>query len=421
MKTLLNIRYALIGLIVLILVAFGGWYFFIQAKQAEVASIDAARGAGLAPSFASKVGSTYENIVSSLAASLTSERASQGGGAAPQLSQVNKTPTAGAGFVTSGLSDQGTSTSLRFVERSTGYVFDVDLATRTLKRVTGTLLPRTYEALVAGNGRMIMRGIDENDAVATIAASVTMSTTSAAVGTTGDTLMQLAQTPLSHGTRSIVMSPSGEEIFYIAEGAEGGVGIKATWDGEKPKQVFSSAIVGWQAYWLSGDRIVLMQKPSDGVTGYAYELGKDGALAPLALGAGLTVLPHPTSTALIYGTSAGGLSLFVRVSKDTSDAPLPIRTIADKCVWSSAENNIAYCAVPQGAPPSGFLDRWHRGETHTADAWWRVDASAASAEIVLSPGNASFDVERPIIDESGRYIAFMNATDKSLWLLRIEK
>jgi len=77
--------------------------------------------------------------------------------------------------------------------------------------------------------------------------------------------------------------------------------------------------------------------------------------------------------------------------------------------------------VPQRPTPADFLDLWHRGEVHTADAWWRVDMSAGSTELLYSPGDIMLDVESPVIDDEGEYIAFMNAADKSLWLLRIKE
>jgi len=41
-------------------------------------------------------------------------------------------------------------------------------------------------------------------------------------------------------------------------------------------------------------------------------------------------------------------------------------------------------------------------------------------ELLYASGNMlQIDVENPSVDANGEYIAFMNARDKSLWLLRI--
>lgn len=410
MRTTSVIRYLLVAVVVLILAALGGWYFFIRAKQAEIQEADLGRGAGLSQeSRAGSFGSTYENIVSSLSSMVTGERSGEST-QVPRLAQVNKSQTAGAGFV-----ESSTSTRLRFVERGTGFIFDVMPESLALERLTNTLIPRTYEAFVTARGRLVVRGTEEDGGITTVVASV------AATSTTEGSRV-LIQKRLPNGIRSIAANATGEEILYITEGSTGAVATRAAWDGTKAKEVFTSAISGWQLHWLGGERIVLVQDPSDNIPGYSYEVQKNGALSPLLRSVpGLTLLPHPSSRAIIYGASGSTLTLFVRASATSTSASLPIRTIADKCVWDPKQSSIAYCAVPQSPPVSNFLDRWHRGEIHTADAWWRVDAWAASAELLYSPGNITIDVESPVIDEKGEYVAFMNAIDKSLWLLRVQE
>ncbi|OGG58452.1 hypothetical protein A2853_02025 [Candidatus Kaiserbacteria bacterium RIFCSPHIGHO2_01_FULL_55_17] len=409
MQTTSIVRYVLIAAIVLILAALGGWYFFIRAKQAEIKEADTGRGTSLPEqSLGSAFGSTYENIVSSLSSMVSGERSADA--QVQRLAQVNKSQTAGAGFV-----ESGTSTRLRFVERGTGFIFDVIPETLALERLTNTLILRTYEAFVAADGRLLVRGTEEDGGVTTIVASVAATSTS-------DGSRMLTQQRLPNGIRSITANTTGREILYVVEGSTGAVASRAAWDGTKAKEVFASAISGWQLHWLGSERIILVQNPSDNIPGYSYEVQKNGAFVPLLRAIpGLTLLPHPSSRALLYGASGGTLTLFARTSATSTSGSLPIRTTADKCVWDPKQQFIAYCAVPQSLPAPSFLDRWYRGEVHTADAWWRVDAGAASAELLFSPGNAVLDVERPVIDNSGNYIAFVNAVDKSLWLLRIEE
>ena len=61
------------------------------------------------------------------------------------------------------------------------------------------------------------------------------------------------------------------------------------------------------------------------------------------------------------------------------------------------------------------------GAVHTSDTWWRIDASTGEVTPLLEPGDTdkTFDVENPMIDSAGEKIAFMDAKDKSLWILRI--
>src|SRR3990167_8783253 len=413
-KTTTILRYALVALAISIVIGLAWWYFFLNAKGVAVEEADAGRGAGLnAPSFGSAIGSTYDNILSSLA-TLAGNADGEETPPPPRLSQVSKTPTAGLGFT-----GNSTSTALRFVERSTGYVLEVEPKTGVVARLTNTLIPRVYEAEVARDGRVIERFLDGNSgAVATILGSIP-----AASSTAGDMLRALTQQRLPDGIRSIAFSPDGKELLYIAPGETGGAaGVRVNADGAKPQKIFSSSIPGWRVDWLRDGRIILVQNASDGVPGYAYELGKGGSLSPLVPPApGLTLLARPLSSALIFGASSGSsLTLSARLDKKSSVSELPLRTIADKCVWSPSEQFVVFCAVPQRPTPANFLDLRHRGEAHTADAWWRVDMSAGSTKLLYAPGDIMLDVENPAIDDAGAYIAFMNAADKSLWLLRIK-
>ncbi|MBI4094121.1 hypothetical protein HY417_04105, partial [Candidatus Kaiserbacteria bacterium] len=384
-----------------------GWYFFLKGERATIAEGDIGRGVGLPQPIGQAIGSTYENIVSSFS-TLVGGIVQSGEEKPPQLAQVGKTPTAGYDFIGS-----GSSVRLRFVERGAGYIFDVSPETGTLKRLTNTLVPRTYEALVAGN-RVVMRGIDEDGYVTTVVGEITMSTSTKEVPAT------LKQRSLPDSIRSIAINPTGEEIFYIVDTLRGGAGIRASWDEKNQKKIFDSAVLGWQIDFLPDGRITVTENASDNAAGHTY-LVQENSLQPLVAGLGLTFLPHPESSMYLYGESAGALLLFARLSATSSPILLPIRTIADKCVWSPVASLVAYCAVPQHAPPTNFLDTWYRGETHTSDAWWHIDVSANSAELLYSSASVVLDVENPTIDGSGDYIAFTNAIDKSLWLLRISE
>ena len=414
-RTITTLRYALIAVVAIIVVALFSWYLFLRAKGNALTESDARRGAGSVQPSGGLVGSTYENIVSSLGTRITGEsEATQG---EERITQASKTPAAGIGFVTS-----GTTTVIRFVERSTGYVLEKKSGRSSLERLTNTLLPQAFETIVMRNGRVIVRSL-ENDTIVTTVGTI--------ASTSAGGARMLIQKALPSGIRAIVASPNGEEIFYIVETSEGAAGIRAAWDGSKPKQMFSSAAVGWRLRWLSDGRIVLVQNAADGVAGYAFVLAKDGTVTLLLRNIpGLTVLPKESSAAVLYGESGGDLALYAQIDEKTTPTLLPIRTIAEKCIWapSSAKATdgkfpalVAYCAVPQVSPGANFLDRWYRGEAHTADAWWRVDARANSAELLYAPGNIEFDVENPVIDPKGNYIAFINAVDKSPWLLRISE
>jgi len=404
-------RYVLIASIVAVLLALLSWYFFLRSQESALFATDTARGTGVAPpSFGGLFGSTYENITANTSDFEAGASASSTA-ITPRLWQITKTPVAGAGFMSS---TAEASSTIRFVERGTGYVLEAEPGSGKLARLTNTLVPRVYEALIGENGAVILRGVNDAGFITTSAglATSTMATSK------DPSALNLSILP--QNIQDIVLSPNGEKIVYLLREEDGRASIvQSMWNGMGSKRLATLGVSGWQMRWLSDARIFLTQNPAEGIVNNAYELKKDGALSRVLSGAnGLVILPRENSSA--YLSSSAGFILSARTNPKASTITLPIRTTADKCVWSPNEEFVAYCAVPQILPEEGALAARLRGEMHTSDSWWRVDVNASRVELLYAPGNMlQIDVENPSVDANGEYIAFMNARDKSLWLLRI--
>ena len=467
------IKYLLAVIIVLILGSLAGWYFFLRAQTETITAQSTARGFGAAipegnaDGTVSSFSPNTNTPVASAQTPSTDPAASKGffsriwsmvtgtgdnatapsgipsfgdrsspfsaiGGTAPpspqtaqpiprppQLWHIGEQPVAGQLFV-------GTSTSLRlrYVERASGHVFEADPETGKIIRLTNTLLPKIYEALLTENGHVFERSLDAGGNITTFAGNI-----SSTVGTSSATssAQALNGSYLEKNIASLSVDRRSGALFYVVRTPEGTAGVTADWNGTKQKTIFSSVLMSWLPSILADGRIILVQAAADGVPGYAYELKRDGALIPL-LGpvSGLTVRVRPAggsaSSAILWGQSARGImNLFVQVGQGSA-VQLPIRTIADKCAWSPGKDLIVYCGVPQGTPGQNFLDNWYRGATHSSDALWRIDASAGTAEMAYAPpSNVSLDIEQIEVDGAGNYITFTNAADKSLWLLRLTK
>jgi hypothetical protein len=221
----------------------------------------------------------------------------------------------------------------------------------------------------------------------------------------------------------IAASPVSDSIVYLARDDRGIALWRAKADGSQQKRLFSSALPNWRLYYLPGatqkaDKIILVQSASDGLSGYAYEV-QNGTLEPITHAPGLTLLPRASGGFLSGQSSSGNLAFFLTRSQNDAPIRLSIKTVADKCAWAPS-GTLAYCAVPQNAPTGDFLNNWYRGIVHTSDAIWRVGVSSSTAELVYSPEN-TIDVKDPVIDTTGTHIAFINAIDDTLWILRLER
>jgi hypothetical protein len=419
------LRIAAVIIVVLALGALFGWYYFLQGKNSQTNAENAGAGYGTAaPVFVGSTGSSYANVVSTLGeqAGVTSTSSTS------RLWEVSEVPVAGFGWQSS------SSPSLYFVERSSGYVFDAQTQARAVTRLTDTLRPKIYEASVSLDGSVLERSVDDTGALITFAGAVASSTPDVQVtgSSTSATAADLIGSDLPTGIGAIAVDPQYDTLFYTIPGASGVSLVSTNFAGEKEKSLFSSAIDGWRLFAPGDGSVVMLQAPLDGVEGYAYQLQKGGSFSLIAQAPGLTVLPRASSTTLIFGSSSNGaLALFAQSSSTATPEQLSIQTVADKCAWAPASpgvskgvvgNLIAYCGVPETTPSQQFLDDWYKGLVHTSDKFYEVDVSAASTTLLYDPSgdtNAQLDVEDASVDPTGQYLAFINAKDQSLWVLRI--
>lgn len=393
--------YLFAGLVVVLCGALAGWYFFLRSQMSITDALGNALGLGVTAPFGAAPGTSGGFEQSGDATR------SQPATAPPQLWHVTPAPIAGFCFATS-----SEGVVVRYVERQTGYIFDAYVQSGAIKRITNTLMPKTYEAQLASGGRLIGRSIDKSGIATTFTGTFSSGTSS-----------PLTITTLRSSIEAVVADPKAAQFFSIAQNGTGIIGTISTWNDSKRAQVFSSAVPGWRAQWLTDGRIIVSQKAASSVLGYSYVI-KNGVVTPLIGGIpGLVIVPRSGSGALLYSTSAGeGSALYVQPTASSSTALLPLRTIAEKCVWAPGAQLNAYCGAPQTNPPANFLDAWYRGEVHTADAIWKIDAGSGQTQLLFTPDTATaLDVQNPAVDDVGEYIGFMNATDQSLWVLRINK
>lgn len=340
----------------------------------------------------------------------------------PRLWHANKTPTAGFSFATS-------SPKVFLSERATGYIFTADIISGDVLRRTNTLFPRTYEAYITHDGGVLYRSVS--------AATDSLQTFSGLMGSsTSANLGSLIGVNLPNNIIAIDANPDTRNIFYVTSSDDGSfVGMTAPWipgKSGKAKQVFASSIGSWKPLALSDGRFFVLEKPQDGAAGYAYEIFSDGTLRPIIRGvAGLTFLPLANTNAYIYGASTdSGLSLYAQTS--TTTYALPVKTVADKCVWAPyraatkknpASDLVVYCAVPTSGGAKSFLENWYMGAAHTSDGWWRMNLTTGESDQILSAetSGAFLDVIDPAIDPTGNFLGFKNNVDDSLWVLRIKK
>ena len=300
---------------------------------------------------------------------------------------------------------------IRFAERGTGYIYDVDAHGKNETKRTGTTIVRVAEAYFGDNGNsVIFRYLkNDNSTIETYLGRIVASIDSTQFATVKGSF-------LPENISNLVMSPDGTSLAYLLGTKEGTGGISIKTDGSNKKQLFSSSFDEWLLDWKQGG-LFATTKASGDISGYAYLVQDSGAFQKM-IGEvnGLTTNVSPNGKLMLYDTSGKGkLNLFIRRQNGDS-TKLDIKTLPEKCVWNRNSTAI-YCAVPIAVsdPSVNYPDDWYLGLTHFNDTIWRVDAGTGNATQISDLEGKSIDATNLLIDQNDTFLFFINKNDGTPW------
>lgn len=304
-----------------------------------------------------------------------------------------------------------TTPRIRFVERGTGYIYDIDAIGKNEKKVSGTTIVRASDALFADGGATVIERYIKNDNVtaATFMGRINADTTSGVGSIVGSFLPD--------DISDITVSPDGKSILYLAPTSDGIAGISIKTTGENKKQLFTSPFTEWLVDWQKGG-MYLTTKASGITDGFSYKISTTGGFErQLGNILGLTTKNSPDGKMVLY--SIGGdtnLSLRYLSLKDHSDFDSGLKTLPEKCVWSK-DSITLYCAAPEKLPDGIYPDMWYQGRIVTEDRIWKINTETGTIE-KISPNTAiKLDVTKITLDQNEQYLYFVNKKDFTLWSL----
>jgi len=365
----------------------------------------------------------------------------------PTLRQISTAPVAGAGIfnsTSSVIQDMVKKTiidqTIRFVDRSTGHIFDTNKDSLSVTKISNTTLPKIYESYLSSNPNVaIFRSLDDSSdtiitetaylskvASSTVATSTSTSTIS--TSTTPTTFPTYTGTPyitkisnLPSGLNEIALAPSSQRLLYLFNIDDKGIFILSNIDGAKPVKLYSSPLERWLLDWPNEKQAVITTKPSGIANGISFLINTvTGALTKIASGNGLTTLVSPDLSTSLVGTTVDGTTLkldAINLSNKNS-INLSLRTLPEKCVWSHTEKSVVYCAVPRTVPLGTYPDSWYQGLVSFTDDLWKINTSTgvSTLSILFTKGyGKNFDAINLKLSSDDSYLIFTNKKDLILW------
>ena len=348
----------------------------------------------------------------------------------PVLREISQVPIGGATVVHD---SENEITYIRFLERSTGHIFETTTDKNNAVRITNTTIPRVQNVAWnrSGNAAILQyegdtyEGADPNSII---------SFYGVVVGT-GSSTDKISTPPaetsfdgifLPGNITNIATSPDKKHVFTLETDESGVIGFVSNFDGSGKKEVFSSPLTEWQVEWPQEKTLTLVSNASTKVAGFVYSIdvssGKMTGL--LSQKKGLVALVNPTATAVLYSEQVRGRGtvLHVYTIATNDDIELPIATFAEKCAWGTVNKDMVYCGVPKTLISVNEPDEWYQGITSYSDGIWSINSTTGAVDLIIdleAVAGKGIDVSSPFLDEKEGYLFFTNKNDLHLWSLKI--
>lgn len=319
-----------------------------------------------------------------------------------------------AGFVIIG---SQSTTSVRFIERATGHIFETTLpgstSTVSKKRLTNTTIPKIYEALFRPDGNaVVIRTLEEDTDF--IRNTTLLLTPPKATST--EALYEVGSINLRANINQL--TSNGNTLYYTLE--EGLLG-SSSFNGETPRTITNTSFNSFIPKTL-GSSVMLQTKADSRAPGFVYRLINNNLSKVVGPLNNLLAKGNPTGNRILYSfNSGGGVALRSRNLETGSELEINPTALADKCVWSS-DVTIFYCASNKGGLTASDLGSWYRGEKSFSDYIYRFDTNTEMAELIVEPieeFGLNLDVYKPSLSPRGEYFVFINKMDLSLWALKL--
>lgn len=315
----------------------------------------------------------------------------------------------------------GTSTrpiydaAVTYTQRANGHIFETRMEIDTTHRISNTTIPKVYEALYSSSTQAIYRYLnDDGESIRTFSGSLSLSTTTSTSTFQG--------TFFPNNIESIAIAPGGKDVVYGYENGDNFYLTRSKPDASGAVSIFSSFVKEWKLQWPVLDSIFLTTKADSRYPGILYRINPDtkrfDKLLSDVLGLSATVDSVGEYAFISYSDETTGIrSAFYNLDNRNFTFP-EYNTFAEKCVWSTKETNLIYCAVSLEALTGDYPEDWYQGETLTYDIIYRTDVLTGASEIILDEedlGNNVIDMTHLSLSPDEDYIYFINKRDLTLW------
>lgn len=333
----------------------------------------------------------------------------------------------------SGASSGESTSTVRYIERGTGNVYDIDNDGQNNFRVSNKIILKTFDSFWAPKAdKAVVRYFDDSRMYPVLQSfvGILVATTTPAL-TEGDkpaTTTILASAGMFPKTvTAMTISPFEDKIFYIDYDSKEAIGAVTDFGRKKTKELFSLPFGEIGATWHSKDYISIFSKPSYFADGFLYFVNAQTGEMKKIMGGmkGLMTSVSPDSNKIIYSwTDKAGREMQTRmVDRATKDdRAFHSAAMPEKCLWSRLDKEVVYCAFMEKFPLGQYPDDWYQGTVSFSDSLYRIDFGMMRLDKLNSLNvGEGIDAINLFLNKDESFIFFTNKKDGTLWSVKISE
>ena len=325
-----------------------------------------------------------------------------------RLVQISKGPVVPGEAVVNIQAKNASSTgdvAVTYIERESGNVFSYLVHAKTLTRTSNKTVPGIQSAAWLPDASLAFVRYLSGPECSTVNTSARSASSSS-----GFFLPQ----KLSD------VAVSSTNILMLASGVNGSIASLSRADGTRPSEIFTTPLSSLRISFAGKNKYLAFTKPTATLSGSAFVVDGTGSFSRVAGPLnGLVARASSSGTWVLVSHTLGNKMQMNLINTTTGDfLPLPVATIADKCVWTADESAV-YCGVPTNPSENAqYPDDWYQGAVSFSDRIWKIDVAGRFAQFVLDfskETNAILDAEALALDPLNTVLVFINKNDGSLW------
>ncbi len=305
--------------------------------------------------------------------------------------------------------------TIRLFDRTLGRLVEVSTTNYSSTTVSDQPILGIHDATFVGEDKLIVRGIDGNGNI---------KTTLYTIDQTGDSNAPLSldnPIALADNVLELAASQDASKVVLVIKdplGANIDVLDIAT---QTLKRKGTLPLSEWIPSITNDGTIYLSAKASRFAMSGTYKLSNKQLIMSIPAGIAQTTAIAPSgSIAFVSGSYGNIYSSQLRdpdILSNVEASDVPFVTIAEKCSWSSDENDL-YCGVPNTRGTT-YPDSWYLGENHFSDMLERYDLTKGENTVLLNPEAYKLKLDIVDITPSAYAVFMLNNQDKHLWMYRL--